>query len=159
MGTLYRRNGFYTVQTIFSIALHLKLPLTGNFVHFHFLKKSHSVWFISLLNYGDTENVLINHILLVIICNMAAVASSRWMLHTGGGWGDPPLLCKALWVPRKALYTCNKILLFLIPMSYPCHYTNLCPHKPHTHTHTHTHARTHARTHTHAHTQSLSLSL
>ncbi len=41
-------------------------------------------------------------------------------------------------------------------MSYPCHYTNLCPHKPHkyapTHTHTRTHARTHARTHTHTHT-------
>ncbi len=25
-----------------------------------------SVWFISILNYGDTENVLINHLLLVI---------------------------------------------------------------------------------------------
>ncbi len=46
---------------------------------------------ISILNYGDTENVLINHLLLVI------------------------------------------------PMSYPCHYTNLCPHKPHKHAHTHTH--------------------
>ncbi len=69
-----------------------------------------SVWFISVLNYGDTENVLINHLLLVI------------------------------------------------PMSYPCHYTNLCPHKPHkhahTHTHTHTHtcASTHAQAHTHTHT-------
>ncbi len=29
-------------------------------------------------------------------CNMAAVASSRWMLHSGGGWRDSPLLCKAL---------------------------------------------------------------
>ncbi len=27
--------------------------------------KTHSVWFISVLNYGDTENVLINHLLLV----------------------------------------------------------------------------------------------
>ncbi len=55
----------------------------------------HSVWFISVLNYGDTENVLINHLLLVI------------------------------------------------PMSYPCHYTNLCPHKPHKHAppHTHTHTK------------------
>ncbi len=35
-------------------------------------------------------------------------------------------------------------------MSYPCHYTNLCPHKPHKHAHTHTH--THTRTHTHTHT-------
>ncbi len=29
-------------------------------------------------------------------------------------------------------------LLLVIPVSYPCHHTNLCPHKPHTHTHTHT---------------------
>ncbi len=41
----------------------------------------------------------------------------------------------------------------VIPMSYPCHYTNLCPHKPHKHahtTHTHTHTHTHT-THTHTH--------
>ncbi len=34
--TLHRRNGFYTVQTVFSITLHqtlyLNLPITGNFV-------------------------------------------------------------------------------------------------------------------------------
>ncbi len=64
-GTLHRRNGFYTVQTVFSIALHLNLALTGK--------------------------VQINHILLVI------------------------------------------------PMSYLCHYTNLCPHKPNKHTRTHAH--------------------
>ncbi len=73
-----------------------------------FPQKTLSVWFISILNYGDTENVLINHLLLVI------------------------------------------------PMSYPWHYTNLCPHKPHKHAHTHTHARTHTHTrtdrHTHTHT-------
>ncbi len=51
--------------------------------------------------YGDTENVLINHLLLVI------------------------------------------------PMLYPCHYTNVCPHKPHKHAHTHTHTRTQTHTHTH----------
>ncbi len=68
-----------------------------------FPQKTHSVWFISVLNYGDTENVLINHLLLVI------------------------------------------------PMLYPCHYTNLCPHKPHKHAHTHTHTHTHTRTHTHTH--------
>ncbi len=72
-------------------------------------QKTLSVWFISVLNYGDTENVLINHLLLVI------------------------------------------------PVSYPCHYTNLCPHKPHAHTHTHTHTHhTHTHTththHTHTHT-------
>ncbi len=70
-------------------------------------KKPHSVWFISVLNYGDIGSVLIKHLQIVI------------------------------------------------PLSYPCHYTNLCPHKPHkpahTHTHAHTHARTHARTHTHTH--------
>ncbi len=77
--------------------LHLNLALTGDGAFIFSLKKTHSVWFISVLNYGDTENVLINHLLLVI------------------------------------------------PMSYPCHYTNLCPHKPHKHAHTHTH--THTRTH------------
>ncbi len=80
--------------------LHLNLALTGDGAFLFSLKKTHSVWFISVLNYGDTENVLINHLLLVI------------------------------------------------PMSYPCHYTNLCPHKPHKHappTHTHTHTHTHTR--------------
>ncbi len=76
--------------------LHLNLALTGDGAFLFSLKKTHSVWFISVLNYGDTENVLINHLLLVI------------------------------------------------PMLYPCHYTNLCPHKPHKHAHTHTHAHTHA---------------
>ncbi len=32
-------------------------------------------------------------------------------------------------------------------MSYPCHYTNLCPHKPHKHAHTYTHTHTHTPTH------------
>ncbi len=81
--------------------LHLNLALTGDGAFLFSLKKTHSVWFISVLNYGDTENVLINHLLLVI------------------------------------------------PMSYPCHYTNLCPHKPHKHAHTHTHIHTHTHTHTH----------
>ncbi len=80
--------------------LHLNVALTGDGAFIFSLKKTHSVWFISVLNYGDTENVLINHLLLVI------------------------------------------------PMSYPCHYTNLCPHKPHKHAHTHTHTNTHTHTHT-----------
>ncbi len=100
--------------------LHLNLALTGDGAFLFSLKTTHSVWFISVLNYGDTENVLINHLLLVI------------------------------------------------PMSYLCHYINLCPHKPHknadTHTHTHTHVGfyglrglpppppTHTHTHTHTHT-------
>jgi len=96
--------------------LHLNLALTGDCAFLLSPQKTHTVWFISILNYGDTENVLINHLLLVI------------------------------------------------PMSYPCHYTNLCPHKPHKHAHTHTHTHTHThntqhtaahshtRTHTHTHT-------
>jgi len=75
--------------------LHLNLALTGDGAFLLSPQKTHSVWLISILNYGDTENVLINHLLLVI------------------------------------------------PMSYPCHYTNLCPHKPHKHAHTHTHTHTH----------------
>ncbi len=78
--------------------LHLNLALTGDGAFLFSLKKTYSVWFISILNYGDTENVLINHLLLVI------------------------------------------------PVSYPCYYTNLCPHKPHKHAHTHTHTHTHAHT-------------
>ncbi len=72
--------------------LHLNLALTGDGAFLLSPQKTHTVWFISILNYGDTENVLINHLLLVI------------------------------------------------PMSYPCHYTNLCPHKPHKHAHIHTHS-------------------
>ncbi len=83
--------------------LHLNLALTGDGAFLFSLKKTHSVWFISVFNYGDTENVLINHLLLEI------------------------------------------------PMSYPCHYTNLCPHKPHKHAHTHTHTHTNKHTHTHKH--------
>ncbi len=79
--------------------LHLNLALTGDGAFLLSPKKTLSVWFISVLKW-DTENVLINHLLLVI------------------------------------------------PVSYPCHYTNLCPHKPHKcHTHTPTHT-----THTHTHT-------
>ncbi len=44
-------------------------------------------------------------------------------------------------------------LHIVIPLSYPCYYTNLCPRKPqkpvHTHTHTHTHRLTLSHTHTH----------
>ncbi len=79
--------------------LHLNLALTGDGAFLFSPQKTYSVWFISVLNYGDTENVLINHLLLVI------------------------------------------------PMSYPSHYTNLCPHKPHKHAHTDTHARAHTHTH------------
>ncbi len=64
-GDFHRRNGFYTVQTVCAIALHLNLALTGDGA-FILSPKKHSVWFISILNYGDTENVLINHLLLVM---------------------------------------------------------------------------------------------
>ncbi len=45
---------------------------------------------------------------------MAAVASSRWMLHIGGGWGDSRLLCKALWVPRKSAIQMELIIIIII---------------------------------------------
>uniref|UniRef100_A0A9J8AFB6 Uncharacterized protein n=1 Tax=Cyprinus carpio carpio TaxID=630221 RepID=A0A9J8AFB6_CYPCA len=57
-------------------------------LHFYFLKKTHSVWFISVLKNGDMGYVLISHPLLVI------------------------------------------------PVSYPCHYTKLCPDMSQKHTHT-----------------------
>ncbi len=57
MGTLHRRNGFYTVQTVFSIALHLSLPLTGNILLFQIFNTLHSLWFISLFPDGDQKNV------------------------------------------------------------------------------------------------------
>ncbi len=95
---LYKLYGLYCPTP----TLHLNLALTGDGAFLLSPQKTHTVWFISILNYGDTENVLINHFLLVI------------------------------------------------PMSYPCHYTNLCPHKPHKH------ARTHAHTHTHTHTHTVS---
>ncbi len=100
-GTLHRRNGFYTVQNCMCYCptptLHLNLALTGDGAFYFPPPQNAHCMIISILNYGDTENVLINNLLLVI------------------------------------------------PMSYPCNYTNLCPHKPHnmnmhtTHTHTHTH--------------------
>ncbi len=46
--------------------LHLNLALTGDGAFLLSPQKTYSVWFISVLNYGDTENVLINHLLLVI---------------------------------------------------------------------------------------------
>ncbi len=39
--------------------LHLNLALTGDGAFIFSLKKTNSVWFISVLNYGDTENVLV----------------------------------------------------------------------------------------------------
>ncbi len=41
-----------------------------------------------------------------------------------------------------------KHLQIVIPLSYPCYYTNLCPHKPHKPAHTHTHTHTHLPMHT-----------
>ncbi len=49
-----------------TLHLNLNLALTGDGAFLFSLKKTHSVWFIRILNYGDTENVLINHLLLVI---------------------------------------------------------------------------------------------
>ncbi len=92
---LHRRNVFilYKLYVLFDSYPSPKLSPHRRRCIYTFPKKyTHSVWFISVLNYRYTENVLINHLLLVI------------------------------------------------PMSYPCHYTNLCPHKPHKHAHTHTYS-------------------
>ncbi len=40
--------------------------------------------------------------------------------------------------PHKSPSPCNTYVI-------PCHYTNLCPHKPHKHAHTHTHTHTHTQ--------------
>ncbi len=68
VGTFHRRNVFYTEQTVFSIALQLNLPLTGNHVHFFFLKKTTTFCMIykPFENMGTWGNVLISHLLLVI---------------------------------------------------------------------------------------------
>ncbi len=42
--------------------------------------------------------------------------------------------------PHKSPSPCNTYVI-------PCHYTNLCPHKPHKHAHTHTHRHTHTHIH------------
>ncbi len=43
MGTLYRRNDFYTVQTVCAIALHLNLALTGDGAFQLSPQKTHTV--------------------------------------------------------------------------------------------------------------------
>ncbi len=65
-GTLHRRNGFYTVQTLCAIALHQPYPLQETMCIFRFSKKHYLVCFLSLLNYGYTGSVLINHLQIVI---------------------------------------------------------------------------------------------
>ncbi len=92
VGTLHRRNGFYTAQTVFSIALHLNLHLnlhlTGNYRHFYFLKKTHSVWFISLLKYGDMGKCShkspspCNTHVIIQICVLISHKCARTHTHT-----------------------------------------------------------------------------
>ncbi len=76
--------------------LHLNLPLTGNFVHFYFLKKkTHSVWFISLFKNGDMGkclhkshspwNTCHTHVIIqicVLICHKNARAHTYTHTHT-----------------------------------------------------------------------------
>ncbi len=60
----------------------------------------------------------------------------------------PPKYAHCMIYKRFKLWDTENVLinhlLLVIPMSYPCHYTNLCPHKPHKHAHTHTHTHTHS---------------
>ncbi len=47
-------------------------------------------------------------------CPVAAVASSRWMLHTGGGWGETPhIIVKRMSECRLTRRKCLIKLLFL----------------------------------------------
>ncbi len=99
------RNGFILYKPYYTfIILYNRLPYTyptpkptpyRKLCAFLLSQKNESWVIYKLFELGDTENVLINHLLLVI------------------------------------------------PMSYPCHYTNLCPHKPYRHAHTHTHSHIH----------------
>ncbi len=56
-------------------------------------------------------------------CPVAAVASSKWMLHTGGGWGVTPHMivkrfgCMA--IHNKALYKC---IIHSFIHSYPVYF-------------------------------------
>ncbi len=54
---------------------------------------------------------------------MAAVASSRWMLHTDGGWGDSPLSCKSSLSTQKSaiLNIKNSELLLNYSVSFQSH--------------------------------------
>ncbi len=61
-------------------------------------------------------------------CPLAAVASSKWMLHTGGGWGETPHMivkgfgCTTI---HKALYKCI-INSFTIKRTKDLNYFSLC---------------------------------
>ncbi len=65
------------------------------------------LWNIWLYSWKQSFIVLLNKILVKLVCgghsgrNMAAVASSRWMLHIGGGWGDSPFCVKCFKYPEK----------------------------------------------------------
>ncbi len=45
---------------------------------------------------------------------MAAVASSRWMLLTGGGWGDPPYYVKRFECLEKRYINVIIIIIIII---------------------------------------------
>ncbi len=46
-------------------------------------------------------------------CPVAAVVSSKWMLHTGGGWGETPLKFLVLLFLTPCFYCCEWLLHFL----------------------------------------------
>ncbi len=65
--------------------LHLNLALTGDGAFLLSPQKTLSVWFISVLNYGDTENVLINHTHVIIqICVLINHINMHTHTHTQG---------------------------------------------------------------------------
>ncbi len=141
VGTLHRCNGLYTVQSVCAYCPTPKLSPHRRTVHLY-PQKTHSVWFRSVLNYWDTENVLINHLLLVI-----------------------PVIPMSLYKFCVLINHINHTHTHTHTHAHPQH-TRTHTHKQqqtHTHTqtnttHTHTHARTHhkqTRTHTHTHTHTL----
>ncbi len=79
-GTLHRRNGFYTVKNCMCYCptptLHLDLALTGDCAFLLSPPKTHSVLYISILNYGDIGSVPINHLQIVIPMPLYTFVSS-----------------------------------------------------------------------------------
>ncbi len=78
------RKGFYIVQTVFSITYNNSTPnlLTGIFVHFLLSPKKLTLYDLySLLNYADTKNFLISHLLLVMH-NSLYKLMSLYVTHT-----------------------------------------------------------------------------
>ncbi len=133
---IFRRNGFYTVQTVFSIFCISKPTPYRKLCSFLLSqKKTHSVLFINLLKNGDMGkcphkspspcNTCHTHVFIqncVLICHKNTHTQTRARVHS------LTLACTHTHTHARA--------------------------RTHSHTHTHTHTHTVTHTHTHTHTQS-----